>query len=225
MAIGYGPKLVTDGLVLALDAGDTLSYPGSGTTWTDISGNGNTATLINSPTYNTSNGGSIVFNGSNQYASKNPSTMNLSSGVSMEMIFKSTDMNSRAQGFMSFSPGTAYINFYTPGNGTLRWETWYSYPGSGGAFFTPTALSNNTWYHAVGTFVNGSSILYINGSSVASASYTAGNYSSSYTSEIRIGEYAGYLSGNIAVAKIYNRALTAAEIQQNFNALRGRFGI
>ena len=193
--------------------------------WADLSSNGNNGELLNGVRENSNNLGSLVFDGSNDLVSKSSSTMNLSSGVSMEMIFKSTDMNSRAQGFMSFSPGTAYINFYTPGNGTLRWETYYAYPGPGGAFFTPTALSNNTWYHAVGTFVGGSSILYINGTSVASASYTAGNYSSSYTSEIRIGEYAGYLSGNIAVAKIYNRALSAAEIQQNFSALRGRFGL
>jgi len=58
-----GPKIVTSGLVLALDAGNTKSYPGSGTVWTDLSGNGNTGTLTNGPTFNSSNGGSIVFDG------------------------------------------------------------------------------------------------------------------------------------------------------------------
>ena len=141
----------------------------------------------------------------------------------MEMIFKSTDMNSRAQGFMQFNTGGNYINFYTGGNGFLRWETWVPVGVAGGAYFTPTALSNNTWYHAVGTYSNGSSVLYINGNSVASASQTPGTYSSSYTGNIVIGEYAGYMSGNIAKASIYNRVLSAAEIQQNFNALKSRY--
>ena len=225
MAIFYNPSIVTSGLTLCLDAANTKSYPGSGTTWTDLSGNGNTGTLTNGPTYSSANGGSLVFDGVNDYVVKSSATMNLSSGVSMEMIFKSTDMNSRAQGFMQFNTGGNYINFYTGGNGFLRWETWVPVGTAGGAFYTPTALSNNTWYHAVGTFVNGSSILYINGANVASASQTPGTYSSSYTANIVIGEYAGYMSGNIAKASIYNRALSADEVSQNFNATRGRFGI
>ena len=219
------PSIVTDGLVLNLDAGNTNSYPGSGTTWTDLSGEGNTGTLTNGPTFSSANSGSIVFDGANDYVQKSSATINLSAGVTMEMIFKSTDMNSRAQGFMQFNTGGNYINFYTSGNGRLRWETWVPVGVAGGAYTTPTALSNNTWYHAVGTYTNGSSVLYINGVSVASASQTPGTYSSSYTANIVIGEYAGYMSGNVAIARIYNRALTAAEIRQNFNALRGRFGI
>jgi hypothetical protein len=196
-----------------------------GTTWTDLTGNVNNGTLTNGPTYSSANGGSIVFDGTNDNVNKSSATINLSAGVTMEMIFKSTDMNSRAQGFMQFNTGSNYINFYAPGNGRLRWETWVPVGVAGGAYTTPTALSNNTWYHAVGTYSNGSSVLYINGVSVASASQTSGTYSSSYTGTIVIGEYAGYMSGNIAKASIYNRALTAQEVQQNFNANRGRFGI
>ena len=223
MAVGYNPKIVTDGLVLCLDAGNTKSYPGSGTSWSDLSGQGNTGTLTNGPTYSSDNGGSLVFDGSNDYVQKSSATLDLSSGVTMEMIFKSTDMNSRAQGFMQFNAGGYYVNFYTPGNGKLRWETWVPVFTAGGAYYIPTALSNNTWYHAVGTYTNGSSVLYINGASVASASQTAGTYPSSFTANIRVGEYAGYMSGNIAIAKMYNRALSASEIQQNFNALKGRY--
>ena len=197
-----------------------------GTSWGDLSGNGNNGTLTNGPTYSSSNGGSIVFDGTNDYIVRNPTTIDLSAGVTMEMIFKSTDMNSRAQGFMQYNAsGGYYINFYTPGNGRLRWETWVPVSVAGGAFYTPTALSNNTWYHAVGTYSSGSSKLYINGINVSSASQTSGTYSSSYTGNLQIGQYAGYMSGNVAIAKIYNRVLTAEEIQQNFNALRSRFGI
>ena len=231
MGLAHSPRISIDGLVLALDAGNTKSYPGSGTTWTDLSGKGNNGILTNGPTYSSANGGSIGFTysskGSTQYVIKSSATINLSAGVTMEMIFRSTDMNSRSQGFMQFNTHPYYIYFNTSGNGILRWETSVPYGTGGGFIDTPTALSNNTWYHAVGTYTNGSSVLYINGSNVVSASQTPGTYSSSYTTNIIIGEYAGSgnMDGNIAVAKLYNKALTAQEVQQNFNALRGRFGI
>ena len=136
-------------------------------------------------------------------------------------------MNSRAQGFMQYNIlGTNYyINFYTNGTGKLRWETWVPVP-TGGAFYSSTTLSNNTWYHAIGTYnSNGSSVLYINGSNVGNSSYSAASYSSTYTTTFTIGEYAGYLSGNVALTRIYNRALTASEVLQNYNATRSRFGL
>jgi hypothetical protein len=217
--------IVTNGLVLWLDAGIAPSYAGSGTTWTDISGNRNNGTLTNGPTYNSSNGGSIVFDGVNDYVTRPSATLNLSAGVSMELVFRSTDLNSRAQGFMQYNNYPSYINFYCGGSGFLRWETWVDVHTAGGAIYSPSILSNNTWYHAVGTFVNGSSILYINGANIASASQTPGTYSSSYTADIIIGQYAGYMSGSVGIARIYNRALTAAEVAQNFNALKSRFGL
>ena len=187
----------------------------------DLTGN-NTITA-NSLTYNSD--GSFNFNGSSSLITAAP-TYNLSSGVSMEMVFKSLDIQSRGQGYMTFSPAPAYINFYSPGDSTLRWETWVNAgTGLGGAFFSPANLSNNTWYHAVGTYYNGVSVLYINGVLVNTATYVATNYSSSYSAQLRIGEYAGYLNGSITLSKLYNRALSAAEVKQNFNAHRGRYGI
>ena len=71
MSNNYGPKIITDGLVLCLDAADQNSYSGSGNTWTDLSGNGNNGTLINGPTFTSENYGSIIFDGSNDYMSVN----------------------------------------------------------------------------------------------------------------------------------------------------------
>jgi hypothetical protein len=141
MAISRGPKIVTNGLVLALDAADRNSYPRSGTSWLDLSGNNNTCTLTNGPTFSNTNGGNIVFDGTNDYVTRSSVATNLSAGVSMEMVFKSTDMNSRAQGFMQYNIlGTSYyINFYTDGTGKLRWETWVPVP-TGGAFIIATDL-------------------------------------------------------------------------------------
>ena len=126
---------------------------------------------------------------------------------------------------MSFSPGPQYINFYSAGTGALRWETWLTAGSVGGAFFSPTTLTNNTWYHAVGTYASdGTAKLYINGVLVNSAAYAATSYGL-LTSTIRIGEYAGYFSGTMPVSKIYTRALSASEVSQNFNATRARYGL
>jgi len=67
MAFSYSPKIATDGLVLCLDAANNRSYPGSGTAWTDLSRGGNNGALTNGPTFNSANGGSIVFDGTNDY--------------------------------------------------------------------------------------------------------------------------------------------------------------
>ena len=67
MGLSHSPSLVMNGLVLCLDAGNSKSYPGTGTTWTDLSGNGNNGTLTNGPTYSSANGGSLVFDGTNDY--------------------------------------------------------------------------------------------------------------------------------------------------------------
>ena len=227
MGTQYNPAIVTGGLVLALDAANIKSYPGTGTAWTDLSSARNNGTLTNGPTYSSANGGSILFDGSNDYAQKNSLTMDLSAGVSMEMIFKSSNITSVAQGLMQFNLfiSSYYINFYANGSGALRWEVFSPYPTSGSQIFTPTSLSNDTWYHAVGTYASGVSILYINGNSVASGSNGTGNFPSSYTTDLSVGVYAGYFSGNIAIAKMYNRALSSVEVKQNFNAIRGRYSI
>lgn len=184
--------------------------------------NNNTLTAT-SLTYAADN--TFSFNGSSSVATSPTITLNLTAGVSMEMVFKSTDIQSRTQGYMSFSPGPKYINFYSAGTGALRWETWLTAGSVGGAFYGPTNLTNNTWYHAVGTYASdGTAKLYINGVLVNSAAYAATSYGS-LTSTIRIGEYAGYFSGTMPVSKIYTRALSASEVSQNFNATRARYGL
>jgi hypothetical protein len=223
MALVHGNKpIVTSGLVLCLDAANRKSYPTTGTTWTDLSGNGNTGTLngtINGGVgYSGLNGGSLTFDGTDDYVQKTSATANLSAGVTMEVIFKSTDMTSRAQGLMSWNSAPPYINLWCQGDGKLRFECF-------GAYSTAATFSNNTWYHLVGTYKNGDLNLYVNGSNVIFNIPQGGTLSSSYTGNIIIGEFAGYLSGNIAKASIYNRALTATEIAQNYNALKGRYGL
>jgi hypothetical protein len=230
MAFGNGPRIVTSGLVLSLDAADRNSYPGSGTTWSDMSGNNNNGTLTNGPTFNSANGGTIVFDGTNDNITSNSTTFNLNAGVSIGVFFKSTDITSRQQGIITYQLGTLgnpYINFWCPGTGFLRWETFTSTsPNIGGSLLSSTSLANNTWYYAVGTYNNGVSNLYLNGTLSTTSTYSATNYPS-YNAPVIIGEYSsfGNLSGNVAQVSIHNRALTATEVQQNYNATKSRFNL
>jgi hypothetical protein len=226
--------IVQSGLVLNLDAGVSSSYSGSGTTWTDLSGLGNTGTLTNGPTYSSSNGGSLVFDGTNDYVSCGSVSSNLSSGVSFQLIFKSSDLTSRQQGLLTYQSGTIgnpYINLWCPGDGRVRWETYTSTSPNVGTSIFSANLSNNVWYHIIGTYssngTNATVRIYVNGVENTSSTISAPNFSNSYNYTLEIGRYQnfGVLLGNIATAQIYNRALAAAEIQQNFQALRGRFGI
>ena len=100
MGLGHSPSVVTSGLVLALDAGNTKSYPGTGTTWTDLSGNSNTGTLISSPTFSSVNGGSLTFNGSTNYVDcGNATNLQLYTGTIAAWI-KASSGNSSYRGII-----------------------------------------------------------------------------------------------------------------------------
>jgi hypothetical protein len=223
MSLSHGPSVVTQGLVLALDAADRNSYPGSGTTWTDLSGRGNTGTLTNGPTYSSSNGGSIVFDGVDDKVTFPNNTISTSAGMTVEVWFKT-------------SSGTKYQDIFDLDDSYGVWiVTNYSSSGKintsfntiGAGYMTADYVANN-WYQVVLSGSGTSNFMYLNGVQVATASQTVA--SSINLNTARIGNVDGdraseYLVGNVSCLKLYNRALTAQEISQNFNALRGRFGI
>ena len=226
MGIGYGPRVVTEGLVLALDAADVSSYPGSGATWTDLSGRGNNGTLVNGVGYNGSNLGSLVFDGSNDYveitgnASNTPSSMTLFCFVYPQ--------NTRPEEIIATqNNGTGYrfmTKVYAGNTGTK----WGFRPTGVGASpeYQGTTLSNNTWYCLAVTYTSSNLILYLNGNIELNQSSP---YELTHGGNIRLGDCIGgaqvHFRGNIPIFMMYNRALTASEISQNFNALRGRFSI
>lgn len=221
MALGHLPKIATDGLVLYLDAANKKSYPGSETTWFDLSNNRN-GLLTNG---STPGPGYITFDGSNDRVVVN-STNIIYSGGSMEMWLY-LNARDRNQGFFSHNQGYPYINFWMPTTNTMRWEVYQS-AGVGTAFYSNTVFTTGVWYHVVGTFTQTTTMsLYINGNmdkqvtnlSVQPTSVTAPIYVGDYGA----GNYPS--SSRIAIAKIYNRTLSATEVFQNFNALRWRFGI
>jgi len=225
-----------NGLVLCLDAGNTKSYPGSGTTWTDLSGNGNTGTLMNGPTYSSVNGGSIVFDGVDDYgyidySSSLAPTSAISGGG---WIYYSN---------WSTSQGNIFSKLQSGGYALQHSSTTpqvYFLVRLGGVYRTSAfdkSLMNSGWNHIFGTFDGRYIRMYLNGNAVGTpydhGSVAAIEYAVNNNLAIGIDAAAGSsnsVEGNLTNAtisnlQIYNRALTASEIQQNFNALRGRFGV
>jgi hypothetical protein len=226
MAFFHSPRIVTDGLVLALDAANSLSYPGSGTTWTDLSGKGNNGTLVNGPTFSPTNGGSIVFDGTNDYISF-PNNTNLDSqAITMESWSNPGEVFQNGFLFEKGAVNTQYSNFFN-GDGTFYFRT-MGLSNQDLTFYIPSYISVNTWNHIVCTYGSGVKTIYINGSQVAQSTGVTGTISTD-TTGLFIGAYGpgtGYfLNGKIAESRVYNKALTASEVQQNYQALKTRFGL
>lgn len=219
-------SIVNRGLAIQLDASAPSSYPGSGTIWSDISVNTNNGTLINGPSFNSDNGGSIVFDATNDYIDiPNNSTLNISTAITVESWIYATS-TSAIQNVIcksSLSQNTGYI-FPRTDNG---WSSVIFYLHIGGwTTLSATWPSINAWHYTAATYDGSTMIVYINGSQSASKSQT-GTIATN-TNYLALGQqpgYGEYYGGRIANARIYNRALAAVEITQNFNVQRSRFGI
>jgi hypothetical protein len=220
MGIAYSPKIVTDGLVLCLDAANPKSYPGTGTAWADLSGSGNNGTLVNGPVYSSANGGSIDFDGTDDYVSL-PNSLGYTTSVSAFAWIK-TDGSPSGGYHIVFGGQELEISIPTSGQlrtGVFTTARYVNNLGSG--------LVDGNWHQIGFTFSGTTKTAYIDSVSVGTQT-TAGTLTSSFSSRTmgRFGSSTSYeMNGFISDAKIYNRALTANEIQQNFNALRGRYGI
>lgn len=231
MGVGYNPKIVTNGLVLALDAGNIKSYPGSGTTWTDLSAVIGNGTLTNGPTFNSQNGGSVVFDGIDDTINCGLATQIGSSltGFTISMWIFSTAAGTKliAENGTSASTNTFYL-----AQEDASYFTFANYGNTGqDLLFANYTYQLNTWYNLVGTWSSGSlTSLYTNGILTNGTRTGQGAQTTliNGNTNLFIGSRAGtsfQFAGRISNVNIYTRALTAAEIQQNFNALRGRFGI
>ena len=214
MATEYGfGKTVTNGLVLSLDAADKNSYIGSGTTWRDLSGNNNNGSLANTPTFSSINGGNIVFNGTNQYVS-----------TTYIMPAQNTTTTFSWNCWVYPVRNTALDIFMGNRNTTLNFIKLHSnnfeyYPLSFGG-----AMPLNQWQNicVVKNLTNFS--YYRNGIQTATTSSSAALTANPFFigGDNTANEYA---SGSIALARTYNRVLSATEITQNYNAQKSRFGL
>jgi hypothetical protein len=227
----YGtPTIVTNGLLLYLDAANSISYVSGSTIWRDISGNINNGTLTNGPTFSSDNGGSIVLGPqlSNDYILLN-NNVTVTNNFTISTIVKPT--------FPTLSQG-AQIS----GDGGNRFRVlagrgiWFA--GSdqtsavfGGIFTTSVLVSNTNPTHITVRVISNSGtsniIIFINGIQSATSSFSYTNFFSFNTS--LIGQWfnnsEGKFIGNLYTYSVYNRALSAQEVLQNFNATKTRFGL
>ena len=234
MAISYNPSSVTSGLVLCLDAANSKSYPGSGTAWTDLSGNGNTGTLTTGPTYSSANGGSIVFGGTNEYATiEANSSFQLGNGYTLCAWVKASNNPGNFAGIcgtFDTIPSTFFGQNFNIQPGSQKF-TFLVGGWSGGSYQYIAATAQYTigrWYYLVGTNLGVNCNFYIDGNLNTTYTQAAVASNPGPTTKFKIGRFYQdinnyYFPGNIAGIKYYNRALTATEIQQNFNATRSRY--
>jgi hypothetical protein len=232
MSFNYSPKVVTNGLVLCLDAANQKSYVSGSTLWNDLTGNFNNGTLTNGPTFNSSNGGSIVFDGTNDYVlvNSNASIPYSSSARTISIWFytNSTTWADNVNNLFFYgagSTGNAFgIDFSTYPSMEI-----YTWGGAGRDLTFSTTYSQVGWKNISITYNGLTTILiYENGTftqtlTLSSACNTT--LSSIYIGAVNPSVLAGYYDGNIAQVSIYNRALSSSEILQNYNATKTRFGL
>jgi len=232
------PPIVTDGLVLHLDAGDSTSYPGSGNTWTDLSGNGNNETLSGGPTYSSTDGGYLNFDGSNDYG-YSPSFTADGRNYTLEVWFKTSTASGKC--FIAANnivTGESISNYdrmiYIGTDGKLRFG---HYDGNQEVATDTVTTNDNNWHHAVGTW-DGTSLKFyrdnnlVSTNSAANASTDSGTrywiiagrrnkaWPSADSSDLH------YTPVDISIVRIYwGKSLTSSEIARNYNAIRRRYGL
>lgn len=242
MAYFHSPTIVTNGLVLALDAANQDSYPGSGTNWADLLGNSTNISLLNGTTYSSANGGSIVFDGTNDLVRATSFSADTSAdALSVFCWVYPTNLS-------NYSSGGTFFNWIInkrPGNSTPRdWQFLSSnsklavgiYDASDVQISSHTSadgvytLQLNQWQYVGFTTsgVNGGNLDTYYNAQLNLQSTLSGNRSKR-TLDMDIGKagWTGnfYWTGNLSTVFIYNRNLTASEILQNYNATKGRYGL
>ena len=235
MAYNFSPKIVTDGLVLYLDAANTRSYVSGSTTWNDISRGGNNGTLTNGPTFNSTNGGYFIFDGTNDFAAMN-SVINTGQNFSVFAWVYLGNINIRNAVFGNGYPyqSTRGWLFATATGYFGVTDTFFISIGQDerGATTANNTLDRNKWNYIGATVSSGGTSikLYKNGLETQYFSRTQGAFNITYTfneSSVarRYSTTPEVFNGNIAITQVYHRVLTPTEIQQNYNSTKSRFGL
>jgi hypothetical protein len=228
-------KIVTNGLILALDAADKNSYPGSGTTWTDLSGNGNNGTLTNGPTFSSDNGGSIVFDGTNDYISLPNIAVSTLPAFSVCFWARTSIGTGNPAAYSEGTPASwasnLFIIYYgdntiTQYPGALR--VWFGFPTISSPLIGVTNVINRGWNYV--TYIQTSTSsrrIYLNAILEASNTTTITSTASSASigAANNNGTITQYFNGNISNLMTYNRALTELEMLQNYNSQKSRFNL
>lgn len=230
MSYYYGPSLVKDGLVLCLDAANPKSYVSGSTTIYDLSGNNNTGSLVNGPTYTTNGKGGIVFDGVNDYVSvNNTSTLRPSSEMTVIMWVKPTSITPNWVNLFGQNPYTGgYLIFLETGGEKIRALQHIS--GTEYRCNTVYKISTNGYTHICFTFKTGDAIRsYFNGVANMLKTLPAGTFEYNTSNPFYIAGPIQYgnspYNGITSMLAIYNKALTPSEILQHYNSTKGRYNV
>jgi hypothetical protein len=223
-----GSSYVTNGLVFNIDAEDLNSYPGIGNTWADLSGNNNNASLFNSPTFEINNRGSLKFVRANTtYGEFSGSVNNFATGtVEMWFQYNSVGDNTAAQIFARRNTNHGTFTFGKNANDTMFFNIRINSGATLAAISSPGVITPN-WTLFTGTYDGSIHAMYLNAqlavsNSAVSSLDTTGTLLYNFGRNTSAVNYANV---NIAVIRLYNRALSSTEITQNYNALKSRFGL
>ena len=233
MAASLGPNTIENGLRLSLDAADKNSYKGSGTTWFDVSGYGYNGTLTNGPTFSNANGGSIVFDGVNDYVNcGNLGSFPTQGTLSYWMLSTAVEnyRNPISTNYLAFNACIRFEQYTTSspygGFSAVIGNDAGAYNGF--SYSPSTVLTANVWYNIVLTWntITNQVSGYMN--SVNMFSNSSNTYWPSTIPAMTLGsgfDSGRYFKGNISSFQFYNKRLTDAEVLQNYNAVRSRFGL
>jgi len=229
------PNYSTDGLVLYYDLSNTESFPGSGSNLFDLSAYTNDGSLVNNPSYISSGGGYLSLDGADDFVVTNKTTsLKFTRDMSMEAWFTVNSANDSFICVLGSQYGSGNKNSYS---------IWlYDFVLQSGVLTTsvmqhltyPVTVSYDTWYHIIHTYDGSNQYMYVNGSLVSSGSTTGNILHDNSNTKVTIGaDYEvgynsglnGFMKGRVGLARLYNRALSAAEVTQNFNDSRARFGL
>lgn len=211
---------ITSGLTMWLDANNTASYPGTGTTWFDISGNSANVTLVNNPTFTAGSPKYFTFaSASSQSATGSTANVLPQTSYTKSMWFY---LNSYADNNIISSETGGHFMYMAGSNklysGHTNWPNYAAYPST-------ASLSLNSWYYAALTFnTTDGMVLYINGTQ--DSTYTADKSAHSGDGSVNVGRFGvgNFINGRVAESYCYNRSLTSAEILQNFNSSKSKYG-
>ena len=227
----FGPKIVTDGLVFNLDAANPNSYPGSGTAWNDLTPNKNNGTLVNGPTFDSGNGGSIVFDGVDNYIelgsvdSNNPLSLYGQTEFSIDLWLKPDYTGDTFQRVIDKSSGGSGANGWCVIYPHSTSNTFYLFIDGSGILTYNDSSADGNWRNFILTRNGNTTKLYINSTLVSTNTFT--KTIPIDTTNMRIGTWnhstAREYNGKISNIKIYTRTLLDNEILQNYNALKDRF--
>lgn len=243
MSFNYSPKVASNGLILYLDAANKNSYVSGSLSWNNLAARQNNGTLVNGPTFNTGSGGSIVFDGTNDYVGT--PIFNYGTGdYTWTFWLKASSQLSAyiGQGQYAGNIGGTIYGVLRNDQGLSNMVTFQVASGGGSQNIliksTSNVFTNNVWFNITVTwnFSTKTLLMYINGTQTTVTTTTAGTITTLTPTNqgIRVQSIGMYddsrtnifqFNGNMSTVNIYNRVLSATEVLQNYNTLKGRYGL